>query len=175
MPDFGNNEADGDIRYVTDGSPRSERHVRYVELARPHVFPVCSASTAERLRSKLKTAADLLTAPLIEEGGAEEWRLWFERQGITETPRSRVGRYGHAHLALAAARAGQGVALGNHYLVSEDVAAGRLIVLATTDRPLKPVQLGAYMLRGQASMWSDPVIVSFRNWLTREFQRDTPS
>lgn len=172
--DLGADRVDGDIRWMDDAAPPSERAVRSVELARPDIVPVCSPPVAERLRATLRTAADFLDAPLIEEGGPQEWRLWFDNQGINDTPRLRVGRYGHAHLALAAARAGQGVALGNHYLIGEDVAAGRLVVLEAADRPLRTVKQGAYLFAAQSSMWADPAIVSFRNWLVEEFRRDAP-
>ena len=62
-----------------------------------------------------------------------------------------MGRYGHAHLALAAAR---------------------LVALRPLEGDFVPVALGAYVFRGHASRWDDPSIVRFRRWLAMEFRVD---
>ncbi|CAD7340984.1 LysR family transcriptional regulator [Sphingomonadales bacterium 56] len=171
--DLSNNAVDGDIRYIGDCQTLDrKRGVRTVELARPHVFPLASPMFIARWGDKIRSAEDLAKLPLIEERSDVEWRMWMKAQSIDLPPNTPTGRYGHAHLALAAARAGQGVALGNHYLIAEDLAAGRLVKVMPREKEFLPVALGAYVFRGPANRWSDPSIVRFRRWLGAQFSAD---
>lgn len=172
-PDLSDGEIDGDIRYLADATPLGKvRDVKMLQLARPSVFPVASPDLAERLGRRIGSAGDLAALPLIEEGGDTEWRLWFAAQGVSAPLDTRIARYGHAQLALAAARAGQGIALGNHYLIAEDLAAGRLIALRSLEHPFVPVALGAYVFRAHVNRWDDRPVARFRRWLTDEFNLD---
>lgn len=170
-PDLVANKVDADIRYIREGDQVS-RSVRTVELARPNVFPVGAPQLVKALRHRVRTAADFVNLPLIEEGDAFEWRHWLAAQGVDAGPIVPVAFYGHSHLALAAARAGQGIALGNHYLIDEDRMAGRLCPLEPSEGALAPVALGSYTFRTHRSLWSNPRLVRFRTWLIEEFARD---
>ena len=171
--DLSNNAVDGDIRYIGDYQTLDrKRGVRTLELARPHVFPLASPMFVSRWGDKIRSAEDLAKLPLIEERSDVEWRMWMQAQSVDLPPNTPTGRYGHAHLALAAARAGQGVALGNHYLIAEDLAAGRLVKVVPREKEFVPVTLGAYVFRGPANRWSDPSIVRFRRWLAAQFSAD---
>ncbi len=170
-PDFARDDADGEIRYLPNQAlSQPDPGVRRVTLATPLVFPVAAPELAGRLEEGLRSAQDLLHAPLIEERDEAEWTRWFALQGLDSPPVSRVARYAHAHLALAAARAGQGVALANPFLADEDLAAGRLVRLVPRDRPFANACLGAYVFRSGKARWSDPAVTHFRRWLTREFE-----
>lgn len=174
-PDFGRDEADGDIRYLSDQAlSQPDPGVRRIALAAPLVFPVAAPALAERLAESLRSAQDLLYAPLIEERDEAEWTRWLAVQGLDNPSTSRVARYGHAHLALAAARAGQGIALGNPFLVNDDMAAGRLVQLVPRGRPFVETSLGAYVFRTGKARWDDPTVAHFRRWLTREFEAAVP-
>ena len=169
-PDFDRQEADGDIRYHYDGAPAAAKAVRIEELARPPVFPVAAPQLLTR---PVTTLADLRALPLIQESSDSEWLLWLRAQGDTtgQLP-PHVARYGQSHLALAAARAGQGVALANHFLAAEDLAAGRLVRVVPTGQPLRPVALGAYVFRCARARARDPQIERFRSWLRAAVARD---
>lgn len=169
-PDFTNDEVDGDISYIA-GSGLSRQHaaVRCVELAAPPTFPVATPELVERFQLQLKTVADLSRLPLIQERNDREWKGWFAAHDLDDVSFSRVARYGHAHLTLAAARAGQGVALSNNFLAAEDIATGRLSKLTLHEHELKPVELGSYVFRTSKSKWDDPRVIRFRRWLVREF------
>jgi DNA-binding transcriptional LysR family regulator len=173
-PDLLNNAADGDIRYVRDGAAPRDRQIRCVELARPEVFPVAAPALAAKLAPQLRDATALLASPLIEEQDAAEWRLWLAGQDIAAPAITPVARYGHAHLALEAARAGQGVALGNPYLVAEDIAEGRLVALSPASGAFEPVALGAYMFSAADARWDATMVARFRRWLGREFAAPMP-
>src|SRR5690606_20483110 len=59
--------------------------------------------------------------------GRVGWRRWLEAAGVRDVDPDRGPRFSHAHMALEAAIAGQGVALGRTTLVSRDVREGRLV------------------------------------------------
>lgn len=166
-PAFEREEADGDIRYLPGGARSSgAQDVRILELARPQVFPVASPEFLAGIGRPIETAADLLQLPLIEETNDAEWRLWFDAQGVNVPSfKPPVARYGQAHLTMAAARAGQGIALSNRYLVAEDLAASRLHVVEPGNGQFRPVDFGAYIFRASRARWHDPALVRFRNWL----------
>lgn len=172
-PNFANNEVDGDIRYMRDTElQEAPPDVHTVELQRPPVFPVTSPALAAKLSGRIEDASDLCAMPLIEEQDDAEWRMWFAAQGISSPVIKPVARYGPAHLALAAARAGQGIALANTYLVAQDLAEGRLVIVEPKVQPLVSPQLGAYVFRADRRRWNDPAVARFRRWLTSEFDRD---
>lgn len=171
--DLLNNEADADVRYIPDSAAgETERGVAAVELARPPVFPVAAPALAARLAPSLYSAADLIGMPLIEEGQGAEWRHWFAAQGVPYVSSGRAARFGDAHLALVAARDGQGVVLANHYLVSEDLALGSLVALEGRAQAFAPTCLGAYVLRVCASRDNYPPLVRFHKWLQTEFEKN---
>lgn len=175
-PSFERAEADGDIRYRPDGSSLTgARGVRFLELARPLVFPVASPQFLAGMARPINVAADLLPLPLIEERNDAEWKAWFTRQNVDAAAlRPPVARYGQAHLTIAAARAGQGIALSNHYLAAEDLSTGRLQIVEASHCPFNAVALGAYVFRSSQARWQDPALIRFRNWLKAAIAADLP-
>lgn len=174
-PDFARDDADGEIRYLLNQAlSQPDPGVRRVALAAPLVFPVAAPELAERLADSLHSAQHLLHAPLIEEHDDAEWTRWFAVQDIESPPVRPIARYAHAHLALAAARAGQGVALANPFLADDDLIAGRLVRLTPRGRPFADACLGAYVFRCGKARWSDPAVTHFRRWLIREFEAAAP-
>ena len=175
-PAFDRTDADGDIRYCPDDtSLAGARGGRLLELARPPFFPVASPQFLAGLGRSIEDAADLLDLPMIEERNDAEWKAWFAGQDVDASAlRSPVARYGQAHLTIAAARAGQGIALSNHYLAAEDLSSGRLQMLQASRRPFNAVPLGAYVFRSSQARWQDPALIRFRNWLKAEIAADRP-
>jgi DNA-binding transcriptional LysR family regulator len=175
-PAFDRDEADGDIRYLTDSDARAQPiGVRGEVLARPDVFPVASPAFLAALPAPFRTRADLLALPLVHEGTGQEWANWLAAQGLFTSPSKAAGaRFGQAHLALMAARSGQGVALANRFLVQDDLARGSLVVISPADEPWEAVQLGSYCFRSASARWSDPSILRFRRWLKKTMAASTP-
>ncbi len=168
-------EADGEIRYRHDRPDEDRRRgVRMIELARPAVYPVASPQLLARLPGAINSADDLLRCPLIEEVNAMEWTLWFLAQSVSPGALSApVARYGQAHLTLAAARAGQGIALSNDFLAAEDLAEHRLVKVSPGAGRFVEVAMGAYVFRGAQVRWNEPALARFRTWLRAEIARDT--
>jgi DNA-binding transcriptional LysR family regulator len=166
---FDYEEADGDIRYLTDKAAKGQpANVRTELLVRPIVFPVVSPSFIADLPAPIVCRADILSLPMVHEGTGEEWASWLVAQGLDDAPsRPPAARFGQAHLALMAARSGQGVALANHLLVAEDLARGSLVMLEPKAEAWAPAHLGAYYFRCSRARWTDPLVTRFHRWLQR--------
>jgi LysR family glycine cleavage system transcriptional activator len=158
-PDLGRGEADAEIVYADVIEPRPD--VAADALVRPRVFPVASPSYLARYPA-ITSLSELASIALIHEESTEQWEQWFALAGLTELPALRGQRLWHAHLAIEAARLGQGVALANDVLVEDDIRAGALIELLSTS-----VYMGTYQLVALRERWSDPAIVALRHWLRK--------
>lgn len=164
MADLHMLEADVDIRFYGDEwLPRPQaRGLRWLDLARPPIMAVASPDLAARL-GPLPDVAALARAPLLHEEHDEQWRAWFRANGLTlEEPIAGTLLW-HAHLAIAAARAGRGVALASRYLVAQDLANGSLVEL---DFPgmQRPV-IGSYMFIAREDRWDMPGVAKLRRYL----------
>lgn len=156
-PDFSRDDADAEIIYLEAVAPRDG--VRAELLSSPRVFPVASAAFRAR-HADVAAPADLLRAPLIHEESTEQWERWLHRAGVAELPPLRGPRLWHAHLAIEAARLGQGVALANAVLAGEDLAAGGLVEMVPSD-----IRLGGYYFLSEAARWDEPGLATLRGWL----------
>ena len=164
-------EADGDIRYIADRCPAASRPgVLTIGLARPEVYPVAAPELLRKLPSPIVMPAHLESCPLIEEVDRGEWIAWLQACRIEAAGLPPpVARYGQAHLAIAAARTGQGIALANDFLVADDLATGRLVrVLPDKAGSASGVAIGAYVLRVLAVRRDDPRVRRFASWLRSE-------
>lgn len=105
--------------------------VEHTRLAVERIAPVCSPVLLER--SPLSTPDDLRTHVLLHDEvlhdhpGRVGWRRWLEAAGARGVDPDRGPRFSHAHMALEAAVAGQGIALGRTTLISRDLREGRLV------------------------------------------------
>lgn len=170
QPDFSTNEADGDIRYVRNPSQeRAHPDTKFVDIARPPVFPVASPVYAESVKARIGDATAFLDLRLLHEENDLEWRAWFATQGVEIPPSTLPGpRMWHAHVMLEAARAGEGVALANPFLVSQYLANGQLVRLSARETPLEEVSLGSYQFTTRVDRWNSPPVARFRNWLLEQ-------
>lgn len=85
---------------------------------------------------EIRTPADLRGCHLLHDvspwdgaGEFDEWRGWLEQAGVTVTDVGQGQRFNLSQLAVGAALAGQGIAMGRTALVLEDLEAGRLVDL----------------------------------------------
>lgn len=157
-------EADIDIRYYGDGWPPEPggKSLRFTELARPEVMAVASPALAQSLGG-LGSVADLLRAPLLHEEHDEQWKAWFRLNGVATPDRLPGPLLWHAHLAIAAARLGRGLALASRYLVAKDLESGGLVEVAPPGS--RPAVLGAYAFVAREDRWSAPAIAQLRQFL----------
>lgn len=157
-------EADVDIRYYGDGwmpAPGGPG-LSTVVLARPPMLMVASPALAAQWAGA--APADLLHAPLLHEEDQEQWRFWLRRNGLAVEGAALPGPLlWHAHLALAGARQGRGLALTNRYLVAGDLASGALVEVCVPG--MQAVAIGSYCLVTRADRASNPAIARLRAFL----------
>jgi DNA-binding transcriptional LysR family regulator len=165
-PDFSRHEADADIRYVplAEMEQAAPDGVRCLELARPRVMALISPSL---LPSEPLQPQDLLNLPLLHESDDSQWLAWFAAHGVKVDGRIPGTRLWQGHVTLHAARRGQGVTLGNHFLLDNDLKTGRLVELLSPAEGYAPVYLGAYVLFARRDRWQSEPVVRFRSWLAR--------
>ncbi len=150
-------EAHAEVIYADSGE--SSAGVCSELLARPRVFPVASPTFMARYPG-IETVRDLLHLPLIHEESTDQWERWFNLAGISDLPLLSGPRLWHAHLAIEAARLGQGVALANDLLVEDDLKSGALVEVVPSE-----VRFWGYYLRAPAERWNEPYMVALRGWL----------
>lgn len=99
-----------------------------IPLRTEEVFPVCAPLIADQLDvpARLMEQTLLLDAAHREHPARAGWEAWLQAADVDEAPLS-TRRFSHNHLALAAAVAGQGIALARTSLVEADLEAGRLV------------------------------------------------
>jgi LysR family transcriptional regulator, glycine cleavage system transcriptional activator len=158
-PDLARGEADAEIVYAEMIDSRGALMAE--ALVRPRVFPVASPAYLARYPA-IAGLADLSKIALIHEESTEQWERWFELAGVSDLPPLRGQRLWHAHLAIEAARLGQGVALANDVLVADDLRSGALIEVIPSS-----VHMETYQLVTLRERWDDPAIVALRDWLKR--------
>ena len=127
------------------------------------VFPVCSPSLLAS-GPPLLQPADLRHHTLLHEDNEYYWREWLTAAGAGEVEVGRGPRFDDGHLTLAAAGAGQGVALTDEALAATELAEGRLVRLFETEIGTDK----AYWLVYPPAAAARPKVAAFRAWLLAE-------
>ena len=135
------------------------------------LIPVASPEFLAR-HPPINTPEDLHGDWLLHDGSAwdgadtyEEWQHWFAQRGATPPPLAGGQQFNLSQLALGAALAGQGIAMGRAALVLQDVKAGRLVPLLGRSVPSR----AAYSFVTTAH--PSPAMELVREWLVQEAQR----
>ncbi|MGJ4939669.1 LysR substrate-binding domain-containing protein [Bradyrhizobium sp. HKCCYLS1011] len=156
-PDLTRREADAEIVYGekidTNGALMAEA------LVRPRVFPVASPTYLSR-HPEISTLAQLAAAALNHEDSTEQWERWFALAGHPDPGPLHGQRLWHTHLAIEAARFGQGVALANEVLAEEDLRSGKLVEVIPSS-----IYMDSYQIVALKERWEDPAVVALRLWL----------
>src|SRR5262245_12230776 len=85
--------------------------------------PLCGPALAARLRKP----EDLLQVPLLVTDYEKEWPIWLKAAALDENRIKRGAYFDSTRIAVQAAIAGGGVAIGPPFLFAEDIAAGTLV------------------------------------------------
>jgi LysR family glycine cleavage system transcriptional activator len=166
-PNFGSTDTDAEIVYLEEA--RAGPGLRTELLAKPRVLAVASPSFQARY-PRITEPSGLVELPLIHEESTDQWERWLSAAGVKTMPILRGLRLWHAHLAIEAARLGQGVALANRLLVDEDVSSGHLVEIIPST-----IKLGGYFLIGPEQRWRDPSFAVLRTWLKEVLMDDDPT
>ncbi|HYB09700.1 MAG TPA: transcriptional regulator GcvA [Alphaproteobacteria bacterium] len=165
--DLASNGIDLAIRYGHGHYPE----LMVERLLPRRIFPVCSPKLMEGPHP-IRTLADFAHHTLLGEEPYlhyEEttWKQWMTAVGADdiEVPAGPVFTF--SHMALQAAVAGQGVALGTTVLAGDDLAAGRLV------RPLPHIVESEhpYWLIYPPALAKQPRVRAFRDWIMAEATR----
>lgn len=105
------------IRHGRNGANSAQYEVMFPD----DVVAVCSPSIASSI------STDMSTAKLLCFAAHDHWPCWFSAKGLTGYNKLDRVSFSHLMLALDAAIAGQGIALGPLQLVEHDLRQGRLV------------------------------------------------
>lgn len=151
--------------------PGAYRDVQARRFLDEWLLPVASpafVAAHPQLRSPADLRGDLLlhdASPWDGAGEFEEWGAWLEQAGV-EVPDIEQGqRFNLSQLAIGAALAGQGVAMGRAALVLDDLEAGRLVDLFGLHLP-SPAAYYFVCADGQG-----PEVAAIEAWLEAEGAR----
>lgn len=130
-------------------------------LLRETLVPVC----VPRLAAEIRSAGDLAGKVLLHVVDArEDWLAWSTLAGVALPSPARGPRFDTIQMALDAAAAGLGVAMGRLPLAEAELAAGQLVAV------LGPPRLCAtgYWLVTESRSRTRPEVVAFRDWIKGE-------
>lgn len=98
---------------------------RVVRLGQSEFFPVCSP----RIMNGLSKPQGLSGMTLLHDHSEETWSRWLLEASFGDIDDRRDIYFDSAHMALAAARDGLGVAMGDRPTVQRELTEGRLVRL----------------------------------------------
>jgi LysR family glycine cleavage system transcriptional activator len=161
-------EADVGIHYGPGKTPGLES----VFLFSEDIFPVCSPKLLAG-PVPLASLEDLGRHSLLDDepDGIYDpnltWRHWLKSVGAGHIEPPPGVRFSYTHMALQAAAAGHGVALGTSVLGADDLIAGTLV------RPLEEFTTSkfAYWLVATPAAAEWPKVKAFRDWVMSETRR----
>lgn len=157
----------GDIDIGLRYGPGDYPGLHCEKIASAVAFPVCSPAFAERHGASLTKPEGLTHFPLLQDeiavkaAGLPTWASWFEAAGVERAVDNRGPQFESHHMALAAAEADQGLALGLSPIVDDDLAAGRLIRLFDIAVPSR----FSFWLVCRADRAKERKIAAFRAWM----------
>lgn len=134
LTDFAKDEVDLAIRYGAGNYPGLVVEL----LLQDSMFPVCSPELLMRFGQR-DPAKVFQAAPLLHDASTDRdpavpsWKMWLKAAGLSDVDWRKGPRFNQTALALDAALAGLGVALAPAVLVDGDLAAGRLVRLASDE------------------------------------------
>lgn len=135
------------------------------------LIPVASPAFLAR-HPRISAPDDLHGEWLLHDGSAwdgadtyEEWQHWFAQMDSTPPPWAGGQQFNLSQLALGAALAGQGIAMGRAALVLQDVKAERLVPLLGHSVPSR----AAYSF--VTTTHPSPAMELVREWLLKEARR----
>lgn len=178
MPDFWARYDDISVDHLISDNPRDYRRaevelrIRYGFGSWPDenaellfdetIYPVCGPEFA-RVHADA-TAGSLPDLPLLHVDWVDpDWTSWDEvfRRATIPHGATRGRRFGKFFVALQAAQANQGIAVGWHRLVKTQISEGKLVRLTDLEMPAP----GGYYLTWNNNRTLSPAAERLRDWL----------
>lgn len=138
--------------------------MRAVKLLPSIFMPLCSPKLKAAAAAALANPRKALDVPLL--GRPDWWTMWFRARGFNAGPsRDKFGTsLAHEYLDIAAAVAGQGIAIGSPLLFRAELDSGRLVPahdsVGTDDR--------AFWFLYPAARQHSRKLIAFGKWLEAE-------
>ena len=167
LRDLERDEVDVAIRFGRGDYPR----VRSDRLFEHSIFPVCSPNLL-RSTPPLRSPADILNHTLIHVTWSgqgvtwPDWTTWMQAAGVERFELKPGLHFEDSAFAIQAAIDGAGIALGDMSLVTDDLAAGRLV--QPFDLAINGPPMFAYFLVTPLEPATNSLVSSFREWVLRE-------
>jgi LysR family transcriptional regulator, glycine cleavage system transcriptional activator len=145
-----------------------------VRLFGERAFPVCAPALLSDPKRPLRTPQDLRHHVLLRMEEAPwrypwlSWRTWLEAVGAEGLRPTRTLTFANYEQVIAAARAGQGVALGRSPLLERELAARSLVAPFAAD----VASARAFYVETAAEAAAREEVVTFVRWLRSEASRD---
>ena len=168
VPDLEQNGADAAIVFGC----AADQNFKTDCLFENRLLPVCSPAFVER-NGPLSDPERVANAPLLHvtDGTVQAplpgWQDWLRAAGVSQLGSLHGPRFGACHLAIEAARQGQGLALGVSMLVVDDIQCGALIAPFERSLPIPHT----YALTYPPEHATRPALRSFRSWLLGHAQK----
>ncbi|MEM9101553.1 MAG: transcriptional regulator GcvA [Pseudomonadota bacterium] len=140
------------------------------KLMEEEVYPVCSPRFLQE-KQPINQPKDLLNKTLIHDlsldafTGFPTWDAWLKRAGVVNTSAAHNIQINNSAAVLQSAIDGTGIALARSVMVSDDMAAGRLIKLFPEIKFDSPL---AYYVVYRPEDSELPRIQAFKHWLLEE-------
>jgi LysR family glycine cleavage system transcriptional activator len=170
LTDFNRDDVDIAVRFGAGHYPG--HYVR--QLMRVEVFPVCGPDLILGTfgTQPLQCPGDLCHHALLHEANKgdqslPDWKAWLGAAGVSAAVAPGL-HFSNTYLAIEAAVAGRGVALGVDCLVAHDIAAGRLVRPFSPSIPAKC----AYHFVCASDAMERFAVRAFHDWLFEEANRD---
>ncbi|HSI39054.1 MAG TPA: LysR substrate-binding domain-containing protein [Xanthobacteraceae bacterium] len=160
-------DASGVDAFIAYGDGDWPRHSVQL-LSAVDFMPVCSPVLLNQLGG-LSDPVDVFRTVLLHLDGLGDWLNWFAAAGIVG-PRAEQGViFSDMNLVLAAAIAGQGIAIGDNFVCRHMLDTGRLV---------RPFELSirssrAYYFVTERERAGNPAIQAFADWLKARLVQTT--
>jgi LysR family transcriptional regulator, glycine cleavage system transcriptional activator len=129
-------------------------------LSQVEFTPLCSPILLNRIGG-LNDPSDALKMLLLHLDDEDDWRRWFKAAGVAAPDAAQGVTFSDMNLVLAAASAGQGIAMGDELTCRQALDTGRLV---------RPFDLAirssrAYYLVMEHHRVANPASLAFSDWL----------
>lgn len=157
--DFASSDIHGAIRAGFGEWPcRADR------LCETYISPVCTPELQQG-PEPLKAPLDLAHVTLLHSlGRPTDWSVWFGAVGMPEIDLNSGHRFESSSMAYQAAHLGLGVAIGQKFLVDDDLKAGLLVMPFDLLVHLKET----YYFLSSPRYVGVPMLEAFREWMLAE-------
>jgi len=148
--------------------------LKSVFLGGESVYPVCHPELLKDL-SHTSVASLMHRYPLLhykagieDRPGGVSWVQWLTHFGLEKPANTRQLWFSHLSMSISAACSKQGIALGWHKIVSEDIHKGNLVKIEDSTQQT----LFNYYLVMSEKQWCHPNMQCFSRWLLAQFNQE---